>query len=291
MHPLSRKPSLIAAVLVLSACGNAPSADEADDLALSEEAPSANVVEIIALDYAFGVPEEIASGWVTFRMVNRGKEPHVAFLYDLPHGVTWEDWVAANEQWEENGEDPEWWSDVRVIGGPGFISGGRTGLTTVHLEAGVYVLGCGVKTAEGEPHWALGMERPITVTQEHSGAAEPEADIQIAPFGSGLRITGEPTPGRQTVQVTFSDTLIHDLHLVRLREGQSVEGAARWLEDIQAPSPYEFLGGVEQMDSLDPAEHPPTGVQYFTVDFTPGRYAWVDQDQAHNGAFHEFTIE
>ncbi len=161
----------------------------------------------------------------------------------------------------------------------------------MHLEPGVYVMGCGVKTVEGEPHWALGMERPITVTREHAGAVEPTADIEIAPSGSELRIPGVPEQGRQTVQVTFTDTLIHDLHVVRLREGQRVEDAARWLEDIQAPSPYEFLGGVEQMYSLDPTQRPPTGVQYFTVDLKPGRYAWVDQDQAHKGAFHEFTIE
>ncbi len=107
MHAGRTTPSLIATVLVLSACGNAPSVDEADEPVSSEEAPSVNMVEVIALDYAFGIPEKIASGWVTFQMINRGKEPHVAFLYDLPDGVTWEDWVDANEQWEETGEDPE----------------------------------------------------------------------------------------------------------------------------------------------------------------------------------------
>lgn len=291
MPPFRRTAMLIAVALMIIACGDERPADDLEETTSASEASSDNVVAVTALDYAFGVPEEIASGWVTFQVINRGKEPHVAFLYDLPDGVTWESWVEANEQWEETGEDPEWWSDVRVVGGPGFLSAGRTGLTTMHLEPGVYVMGCGVKTAEGEPHWALGMERPITVTREHGGAAEPETDLEITPFGSELRIRGEPTRGRQTIQVTFADTLIHDLHLVRLREGQSVEDAARWLEEIRAPSPYEFLGGVEQMDSLDPAQPPPTGVQYFTVDLKPGRYAWVNQDQAAKGAFHEFTIE
>lgn len=79
MHPLRFALALLTLALVQAACGNAPPVDEAEQRA-SSTAPSAHVVDLAALDYAFGMPTEIPAGWVTFRMGNMGAEEHIGLL-------------------------------------------------------------------------------------------------------------------------------------------------------------------------------------------------------------------
>ncbi len=48
---------------------------------------SGYVVEIKVIDYAFQMPSEIKSGWVTFKFDNMGHEMHFAQIFKLPENV------------------------------------------------------------------------------------------------------------------------------------------------------------------------------------------------------------
>lgn len=94
-----------------------------------------------AVDYAYrDVPDSIPSGWVTFRMPNRGGEAHVLVVSRMPEGVSWSDWVESWKQAYATGEDPPWADDVVTMGGPGLVTPGHTATTTLRLEPGRYGL-------------------------------------------------------------------------------------------------------------------------------------------------------
>lgn len=272
------------------------------------------MVEVTARDFAFDAPDSIPSGWITFRMENAGQQEHFVILGRLPDGKTFEDYehqIAAPfyrlwGQYEAGDLDkadfkkrfsesaPDWFGSVGVFGGPGLVAPSRTAQTTVQLEPGEYWMECYVNTPEGEWHARRGMVRPLTVTEKSSGAAAPEADLELAVSEGAIQATGTPTAGEQTVAVHYgkrpSDALFmgNDVHLVRLEEGAEIKALARWMDfwkadGFRAPAPGEFLGGAQDMPAGDTA--------YFTVTLEPGRYAWVMEAPTERSEVKTFTVE
>ncbi len=308
--------ALAISVGALAAC---QPADESENQTLDEGAATtaesgsgSSVVEYIARDYAFVGPTEIASGWVTMRMVNEGQEHHFVFLTLLPEGKTIEDYAAdvgmafggAWEALQSGAVDkagagamigealPEWYASAAPMGGPGLVAPGKTAQATMRLTPGNYVMECYVKTADGEFHTMLGMALPLTVTAEDSGGRPPRADVDITLFENTMAIEGTPEAGRQTMAVNFDEHpefgLGNDVHVVRLEEGADLDEVVEWMDwmnidGLRAPSPAAFVGGVHEMPSGYTA--------FFTVDLEPGRYAWIAESGAARGMVEEFTVE
>jgi hypothetical protein len=266
---------------------------------------------VAALDYVFDAPAEIPSGWITFRMENRGREHHFLLLARLPTGKTFEDyqreigpsfdstWHALREGTVDKAEAgqmlgqllPEWYASVVYMGGPGLVAPDGIARTTVNLEPGTYVMECYVKTPDGEFHASLGMQRPITVTNESSGGRAPEADIEITLSNYQIVVEGELSSSEHTIAVHFEQHpevgLGNDVHVVRLEDETNLSELVTWMDwmevnGLRAPAPANFLGGAQEM----PVGH----TAYFTVDLRPGRYAWVSESTAE-GMAKEFTIE
>lgn len=276
-----------------------------------EASPSAHVVEVTARDYAFDSPDEIPSGWTTFRLKNEGNEHHFLLLQRLPEGKTLEVYKEEIAQpfdsvWHELESGlgkaeagallgqllPEWWVSVRQMGGPGFVAPGGIAETSVKLEPGTYVMECYVKTADGKFHSMLGMARELTVTGEDSGASPPEADLEIALSNFEMAIDGDATAGQQTVAVHFREhpeySLGNDVHVVRLEDDTELDEVIAWMDwmnvdGLREPAPAAFIGGAHEM----PVGH----TSYFTVNLTPGRYAWIAESAADKGMVLEFAIE
>jgi hypothetical protein len=296
----------------LTGCQPADNGSSAEaDSEAGTEAATAHLVEVIARDYAFDAPDEIPSGWTTFRLKNEGKEHHFLLLQHLPEGKTLEAYIDEIGQpfdsvWHElqGGLDkaeagallgqllPEWWASVKQMGGPGFVAPGGVAETSVKLEPGTYVMECYVKTADGKFHGMLGMTRELTVTEEDSGAPEPEADLAIGLSSFEMAIDGDMTAGEQTVAVHFQEhpefSLGNDVHVVRLDDDTDLNEVIAWmdwmnLEGLRAPAPAAFLGGAHEM----PVGH----TSYFTVDLAPGRYAWIAESAADKGMVREFAID
>lgn len=245
-----------------------------------------HVVEYAALDFMFAGPPEIPSGWITFRMPNRGEEPHVMLLIRLPEGVSYAEYYEATLKRTENSETPEWWDDRVIMGGPAVLSPGFTGETTMKLDPGEYAMICPVGSAVGKPHSAMGMMRPLTVTEEESGAPVPEADITLTLRSLEFELDGAITPGRRTIGVVFEhqpEGKPHDVHVARMGPEQTLEDFAASMRGEIEFGDFYFIGGAEDM--------PEGSTAYFTADFEPGRYAFWCHYHSEDGMVQEFTVE
>jgi hypothetical protein len=277
-----------------------------------------NVVTITARGLSFEAPDAIPSGWTTFRFSNESEMVHFAVLERLPEGIGIEQqqrqvapvFQAGMDLLNEGktdaamkkfGELPEWFGKVVFMGGPGLTSGGRTSQASVQLAPGTYLMECYVKTAgvfhsyNSDPG-AYGMVRQFTVTDEPSGAPEPEATLELTlSSGRGIEVRGRPVAGTNTVAVHFEDQTVHenfvghDVHLVRLAEASDAAAVAAWMDwrqphGLETPAPAEFLGGLHEM---------PAGTTgYITVRLEPGRYAWVAEVPKPDevGMLRTFTV-
>lgn len=314
MPRLHRAFTTLFAIAGLAACQSVPADQERDPVPeTTETAPAdAYVVDVVAEDYAFEAPDEILSGWTTFRLKNEGDETHFLYLSRLPEDRTYDDYVAEvgkpfNEVWValRSGEIdkaeagarlgeviPAWyWTGVETMGGPGLVAAGGVSRATVKLEPGSYVLECFMKSPEGEFHWVEGMIRPLEVAAESSNAVEPTADIRMTLTTEGFAIRDEVRPGTNTVAVHFAEQpeegFGNDVHVVRLEEGMNAEDLVPWMDafnvrGLQTPAPATFVGGTH--------ERPEGRTIYFTVELEPGRYAWISEAPDVRGLFQEFTV-
>ena len=257
--------------------------------------------------------EETPSGWTTFRLINATPAVHFLVLELLPEAKSFENLVAEvvpifqqamdliNDGQVEDGfaklaDLPEWYGGVRFMGGPGLVSPGRSSEATVYLEPGNYAMECYIKTADGMFHSAMGMIRRLTVTQERSQAAPPsEVSLEMQLTNEGFGIQGEVGVGSHTVAVLFDEEnpplLGNDVHLVRLAGDTDIGAVTAWMDWTQPGGlvsdqgtvlPFEFMGGTHEM--------PMGSTAYFTVELTPGRYAWVSERSAQNPLYEEFSV-
>lgn len=282
--------------------------DAAADTVASAEP---GVMEVTAVDYAFESPVEVPSGWTTIRMDNAGREPHFMVLWKLPEGKTIDDYVAEVVPAFVIGYDslkagvvdaagagalvganlPEWFADVTPMGGPGMLTPGVAGETTMELTPGTYIMECYVKTADGRFHGELGMLKQFEVTADPTGIAEPSADLEMTLTNTSIGTDGPVTAGEHTIAVTWEEHpqgLGNDVHVAKLDSATSLDAVAAWmdwmnLEGFMPPAPAEFLGGAQEM---------PVGTaSYFTVTLEPGRYAWVSEATTTDRLIEEFTVE
>jgi len=259
-----------------------------------------NVVEVSTNMMEFDMVGELPSGWHTFEYANNSQEVHFFLLNKYPEGKTIEDGKAqvvpvfqkgmdlinegnAEEGFEAFGELPEWFSEVLYSGGVGLISPGETGITTIHLEPGYYVMECYIKMATGIFHTTMGMIHELVVTEEDSGNSPPEADVDIAISSEeGISMKGPVNEGRNTFSVYFEDQTTHenfvghDVNLVKLHHNADLEELEKWMnwadpEGLITPSPESitFLGGANDMAEGSTA--------YFTAELDPGNYALISE--------------
>ena len=142
--------AILAALFMLQGCSQKReiSGNEAGG---NEPAPPAHVVEIRAVGMTFEGPSEIPSGWTTFKFVNASSMIHFALIDVPPEGITTElftntvgqyfqeamDGMNANDEAAVNAafaKFPAWIGDLGRQGGPGLLSPGRTGETTVYMK-------------------------------------------------------------------------------------------------------------------------------------------------------------
>ena len=306
----------LATVLVILTGGCAPSGDTPS--ASLDGSDTQGVVDVIARGLTLMAPDEIPSGWTTFRFSNESPMIHFVLVERVPDGQGIEsqqaqvapvfqdglDLLGAGEvdaALERFGDLPAWFGEIVFLGGPGLTSPGRTSQATVYLEPGTYLLECYVKTGgifhSYNPDPSIyGMVHEFTVTDETSEAVEPSATIQIEiSTAGGIVVEGELVPGEHTVAVHFVDQTVHenfvghDIHLVRVAGDLDLGELERWMDwtqamGLQSPAPAEFLGGTNEM--------PAGTTSYFTVVLEPGNYAWVSEvpGSAEKGMLKPFSV-
>ncbi len=259
-----------------------------------------NVIEIITENMEFQMPDTISSGWNTFRYKNVSPQTHFFLVDKYPEGKTSED--AKNsvapvfdngmklimegkteEGFAEFGKLPEWFSEVKFLGGSGLISPNEVGETTIHLKPGNYIIECYLKMSNGMFHSSMGMVKDLVVADVDSGNKELDADIAINISSTdGIVLNDSISAGEHIFSVFYRDQTVHenfvghDINLVKLNDNADLKELENWMNWADpkgliepAPSGFTFLGGVNDM--------PAGNTGYFTATLESGNYALISE--------------
>ena len=139
---------------------------------------------------------------------------------------------------------------------------------TIDLAAGNYAIICLVDIPEHKPHFALGMIRPLVVTQSTGpSAAAPTADVSIALSDYKFIISTPLTAGRHVIEVSNSGPQPHELFVLKLAAGKTLDDFGKWMAKPVGPPPGVAMGGI--------STGMPGAKAWFSVDLTPGDYALI----------------
>ncbi len=256
----------LALVWALAGCtSDRPSTDSAGASTGAAEATKAApaTVAVTAKDFAFDAPAQTPAGAVTMRLQNHGKEVHQAQLVRFEDGKTVHDLAAAMKN---PGPPPSW---MKFVGGPNAAAPGHEVSATAVLEPGQYAYLCFIPSPDGIMHAAKGMIRPFEVTAAPSGAAKalPETDVTIKLVDFDFQSSKPLTAGKQRILVENAGPQAHEIVMVKLAPGKSIEDFAIWAESMKGPPPAEPIGGVGVLEKGMRAT--------FTADLTAGDYGLI----------------
>lgn len=226
-----RFPLLVLAALACAG-GEAPPADSA-----ASTASSPSEVTITARDFAFTMPDSVASGWTKITLVNEGPQLHHAQLVRFDDGKTLADFEAALKA---GGAPPAW---VHDVGGPNPPPNGGSSSTLQNLEPGNYAVVCFVDLPDKVPHIMKGMAKPFVVTPSTSSAAEPTSSVTITIADYSFGMSAPLTAGKHTVKVVNSGPQSHEVAIFRLNDGKTVEDFMKFAETYQGDVPASSMGG------------------------------------------------
>jgi hypothetical protein len=280
--------------IAFQSCKSDKKQNATEDVLIENE----NVIDVLTLDMEFQMPDTIPSGWVTFRYKNNSPQTHFILIDDYPEGKTLQDTKTyimppfdegmklINEGKPEEGfaafgKLPEWFPEVKFIGGTGLISPNHVAETTQKLNPGYYIIECYVKMSNGMFHGSMGMVKEVIVSDTDSGNTEPKADFAIEISSTeGIVFNDSINAGKHTFSVFFKDQIVHenflghDVNLARLDENANLDDLNIWMDWSNpkgliepAPTGVTFLGGMNNMLAGDKG--------YFTATLEPGRYVLI----------------
>jgi hypothetical protein len=215
------------------------------------------------LDYAFEGQDTIEAGLVTLKFDNIGAEDHHLQMGRLNDGVTYEAFMTTLQN-----EGLAVFGLLEMVGGVSVLQPGVSQSVTVNLEKpGLYVALCVIPTADGTPHYALGMVKPIEVVAPAaaSNSEAPQADLTVQMLDFGYNVPTEIPAGEQTWEVINVGVQLHELAVGKLKPGKTVADVMTFVQnEQQGEAPFEFEGGAQVMA---------TGYSNFVeFDFEPGEY-------------------
>lgn len=261
---------------------------------------SSNQIEIITENMDFQTLDTIPSGWNTFHYINKSDETHFFLIDKYPEGKSIKDLEKEiapvfqsgmdlitegkpEQGFEEFGKLPEWFFQIVFTGGSGLISGKHSGLTTLKLDPGYYILECYVKMPNGTFHTTMGMTKPIVVLEKKSTNKAPKSTVDITISSTeGIVFNKTISKGSQTFSVYYKDQIVHenfvghDVNLVKLDNNADLKVLEKWInwadpKGLISPAPegFVFLGGVNDM--------PGGSTGYFSINLAPGNYAFISE--------------
>jgi hypothetical protein len=249
---------------VLIGCQSNRSDTASGDSASTTGQPSAanaTTVNVTAKEFAFDAPAKVPAGLVTMQLANQGTELHHAQVIKLEQGKRLAD---LGQAMKNPGPPPAW---IKFVGGPNAIPPGKNSNATAVLEPGRYAYLCLVWGPDKVMHVAKGMMREFEVVDSASSAGKglPTADVTINLVDYDFHSSQPLTPGRKTILVINDGPQPHELALVKLAPGKTVEDFAHWVEvEMKGPPPAEPVGGVVMLDK---------GARgTFTAELEPGEY-------------------
>jgi hypothetical protein len=246
------------------------------------------VVQVIATEYAFQMPDTLTAGATTFHLVDNGAEVHHIQIARLEQGKT----VADLQELKPGTPPPAWFVE---IGGPNTPRpGGGESWGTVDLTPGNYVALCFIPSPapDNRPHFVKGMVHPFVVvpTEEKREAPAPHFTLTLNDFSFNF---SNPLPaGTHDIRVVNAGPQAHEVLFVRLDPGKKAGDLLTWFgAGMKGPPPGEPIGGTTGIA--------PNGENIIKVNLTPGEYAlycFLDDVTDHkmhfeHGMVSQFTVQ
>lgn len=234
----------------------------------ARSATDANVVTVVATDFALELPSSIPAGLTTFRLLNRGSQMHHLSVMRLDSGKTASDGLAALAK-AGHGVRPSW---MHPVGGPNAPVPGGESRATLVLEPGNYMAFCEIPGPTTMPHFMRGMVKPFVVASPSRAASLPHADLSIKMTDYDFVLSHPLTRGRHSIAVTNVSSQSHMLVLHRFPSGQAAGQRTKeflaWAHDPNnASAPGDAAGGVTEVE--------PGASVVTTGDFPPGTYVLI----------------
>ena len=263
--PLARVAAVTAA-LILAGCAKVEtqSADTAASAATAAPAPAAppNMVSFTAKEFAFEGPDSIPAGLTMIHLTGAGKELHHVQLLKLEEGKTFADFQAAGKA---AGPPPAW---AVPYGGVNPPAQGETTIATQVMEPGNYAVVCFVEGPDHVPHMAKGMTKGLTVTAAPgANMTEPTADVTMSLSDYAFTLSKPLVAGKQMIKVENAATQPHEVVMVQLAPGKTIEDLSKWIFDMKGPPPGKPIGGIPAFVMGKNA--------YFEPTLAPGEYGLI----------------
>jgi hypothetical protein len=217
-------------------------AQQAQPRAARTGSTSGTELVIIATDHAFQAPDQVDAGLVNVRLFNRGKEMHhvIVIKVDRLDRIS-----QLSDYLRKNDWNVPW---MTPMGGPEAVVSGGVSSATMVLEPGRYILACVVSSpTTHRQHFMDGMIRELSVVKPPGGpvaARLPAAEVTLKMYEWNFDLDGPLFAGRRTIRVENTGKFEHQVWLVRLLPGKSVEQAMRWAEYPEGPAPFDPVGGT-----------------------------------------------
>lgn len=228
------------------------------------EAAAIPEISIDAADYSYVVPSPIQAGWVRVTLTNSGVEPHHVQFLRLNDDVTFEQFQEALAL----GEGPALML-VQQMGGVGAIAPTGSAQALLNLTPGDYVILCFIPSPDDHlPHLAKGMIQTLTVESASDVLAEAPVAALTVHMQNFLFEMPETLPaGEMVIKVINDGSEAHEMNLLLLDEGKTVNDVMAYLNDPQGPPPFLPVGGINGLD---------LGYSgYLEFNFVPGKYVAI----------------
>lgn len=217
-------------------------------------------LSITAVDFAFEMPATVEAGWTHVIMDNQGMMDHHAMFLRPNEGSTIEDVQAALEA----GDFGAIFATAASAGGPN-VGPGLQASVAMNLEVGQYLLICAIPNEEGIPHFALGMQAVLEVTEGTADGAPPEADATVNLVEMAFEgLPTDPTEGTHVWEVANTGTQLHEVVILQLAEGLTSDQAIQIFSE-PPPSASPVASPIVDQTVASPEAELPAGPPFVAI--------------------------
>lgn len=210
----------------------------ASTTAIATTKPGPNVVNVVATEYSYDMPNTLPAGPTLFHFTDNGNQLHHMTIIKFEQGKTLDDFKALPP-----GPPPAW---AVFLGGPNTPRphGGQSE-DIVDLSPGNYGVICIIPGPDGKPHMMDGMMKSLTVTPSTQDRAMPISNLTLTLSNYSFSFSAPPTAGLHTIKIVNEGDQLHEAVMFRLEPGKTGEDIANWVDSgMQGPPPATPLTGI-----------------------------------------------